>query len=128
MVTHMSCRSTCLYPELTLSDPSLAVYAYSHLLSHAKSISPKIRQRWCRWGFGARVVSLSLPHCIYHQGLQMRLMQLQAVSQLQRELNAQHAGGKLQVYCSKLARGIFSRLGAKFEYRAGERTSHAKIF
>lgn len=58
----------------------------------------------------------------------MRLMQLQAVSQLLRELSTRHAGEKLLVYCSKLARGIFSRLGAKFEYRLEKGISQAKIF
>lgn len=53
----------------------------------------------------------------------MRLMQLQAVCQLQRELSTQEKN-----YKCKLARGIFSRLDAKFEYRVEKGISQAKIF
>lgn len=60
-------------------------------------------------------ISLFLPHCTAHQGLQRRLVQLQAISELQREPCIQHTGEQPALHCSKLARGDFSGVDAKYE-------------
>lgn len=76
--------------ELTVSDPSLAAN------SHLSSLPPASTFRSWRLDSHGVVGALDLEWfpspCLAvfnHQGLQMRLLQLQAVSQLQRELSTQ---------------------------------------
>lgn len=77
----------------------------------------KIRQWWCTSEALSGPISLCLPRCTAHQGLQMRLMQLQAVPELHCEPGTQHAGEEPATFRSKLAMGNFSGVDAKYNIK-----------
>ncbi len=109
---------------LTPHIPTL--HQNSQARSHKHSSSPCSPRQWrCTSSALSGPISLCSSHCTAHQGLQRRLVQLQAVSELQWEPGTQHAGEQPAVHCSKLARGDFNGVSTKYEHEA-ERAAKQK--
>lgn len=104
---------SCDIPHLPILPPFTLLHSLPH--THPPLLTQlKTRQWRCASLALSGPISLCLPHCTAHQGLQRRLLQLKAAPELQ--WSAWHTSCR-RATSSELARGNFNGVDTKYEHQ-----------